>query len=70
MKHISNQKNQFKINEQIKSNPISWLEQPDIVKWLNEHNFITIDDVIKRQREIPNDILVRIKAKLIFGILI
>lgn len=60
----------FEINDEIKSNPISWLEQPDIVKWLNEHNFITIDDVIKRQREIPNDILVRIKAKIIFGVLI
>ena len=61
---------EFKISDDVKKQPIEWLEDrgPEVMQYLRDNGFKTCLDIIHRQDEIPVEIAVPIKRKMIFGI--
>lgn len=60
----------YKMPKELLSESINWLgdKHADIITYLEERGFTTMEDVVDRQSEIPTEYMVRIKGKLIFGV--
>lgn len=56
----------FKISENIRRKSISWLQpNEETKKFLKEHNFKTVRDVIRRQDEIPKEMFDPMRMRLL-----
>jgi len=60
---------EYRVPDEIRIKPIEALEvKTEVIKYLQEHGYKAIEDVIKDDDTLPEDIIVPIRAKLIFGI--
>ena len=61
---------QFKISKDIQEQSIDYFAclGDEVMKYLRDNGFETVEDIIDRQHEIPDRLLNPIKGKLIFGI--
>jgi len=59
----------YKVPDDIRRKNVSDIGfKPDVIKWLIAHGCNTVEDVIKHQDTMPNNILVSVRAKIMFGI--
>lgn len=60
-----------KIPEEQKQDLVDTLSlKADIMDYLHKNNFIIVDDIVKRQEEIPHEMRYRIYAYFIFGVIL
>ena len=58
-----------RVPDEIRVKSVETLEvKPEVIMYLQTHGYETIEDVIKNQDKLPKEIIVPIRAKLIFGI--
>lgn len=59
----------YKVPDDIRCQSVQTLQvKPEIIQWLINHKYETIEDVIQNQKKIPKKIIVPIKGKLIFNV--
>ena len=60
---------EYRVPDEIRIQPIEQLQvKSEVITYLKQHGYKTIEDVIKDDDILPEDIIVSIRAKLIFGI--
>lgn len=60
----------YKLPKEIWNEPLTYLgdKHADIVEYLTKRGFTRMEEIVDREDEIPEKYIIRIRAKLIFGI--